>query len=297
MTEIVILSGKGGTGKTTVLAGFAALAGKSVIVDCDVDAPNLSILLSPKLVEKGSFSASKKARIDHSLCDGCDSCSEQCRFDAISRIDTSAGAKSVIDQFRCEGCGLCVHICPNSAIELNDHVCGEWFISETKFGPLVHALLEPGDENSGKLVAKIKNIAKQLSSELKLDSILVDGPPGIGCPAISSLANADIVVLVAEPSKSSCGDLLRIINLVKSFHIEPHIILNRYDLSDVISDEMEKRLRKMGIPILGRIPFDEDVYRSLSEGKSIVEYGNSPSSIVLRDIWKHLNEIESGKIA
>jgi len=288
MKEIVILSGKGGTGKTTILASFAALAENSVIADCDVDAPNLHILLSPEVSEKGDFSASQKAVIIGDQCINCEECIEYCRFNAITNVGTELMAKVTIDPLSCEGCGICVRICPHSAIYMKEHKSGTWYLSETRFGPMVHALLDPGEENSGKLVALVKQKSKMIAKDEEIDLILVDGPPGIGCPVISSLSGANIVVLVAEPSKSCISDFKRIVDLTRTFHVKPVVIINKCDLSPLISSELETEIAQMGIDIVGQIPFDESVVKSMSKGKSVVENGKSMAAEAIMSAWNEL---------
>lgn len=290
MKEIVVLSGKGGTGKTTILAAFASLAGKSVIVDTDVDAPNLFMILSPEVIEEGDFSSSKKAVIDGDKCINCGDCIEYCRFDAIKSVGNEVLTNVAIDEYSCEGCGLCYRICPHSAISMVDHISGKWYISETRFGPMVHALLEPGDESSGKLVTLVKQYAGKIAKDREIDTILVDGPPGIGCPVIASIAGADLAVLIAEPSKSCISDLTRMIDLANSFNITPVVILNRYDLSYSISKKLEEKINSMGIRVIGRIPFDEGVFHSLSMRKTVIEDGDSRAGKAIEDSWNELRD-------
>jgi len=290
MRELVVLSGKGGTGKTTILASYAQLAGKSVIVDCDVDAPNLHLVLPGKLVRREEFSASSKAYVDASLCIDCKKCIRGCRFGAISPV-TKGGI--IIDPLECEGCGLCARLCPKSAIVMVDHESGEWFRSDTPFGTMFHALLEPGEENSGMLVALLKGEARSHAREHSVELALVDGPPGTGCPAIASLSGADMAVMLAEPTRSGLHDLHRILDLVDKMGVRPLVVLNKYDLDESTSQQVEASLRKREVPVVGRIPFDEAVYEAMAEGIPVVSHSDSPASRAIKESWSVLAHLMS----
>ena len=224
MKQIVILSGKGGTGKTTVAASFAALSKNAVFADCDVDASNLHLLLNPEIIETIDFKGLELATIDSEKCIRCELCVENCRFDAIKDFS--------IDPVHCEGCGVCEFVCPNDAIIMVERVCGHAYISNTRFGPMSHARLDPGMENSGKLVSLVRRNAKRLAENGGQDLILVDGPPGIGCPAIASLAEIDYGLLVIEPTLSGIHDLKRALLLLEHFSVEPLVCINKYDLNE-----------------------------------------------------------------
>ncbi len=256
--QIAVISGKGGTGKTTVTSVFATLC-KGVIADCDVDAPNLHILLKPKTLEEIPFTGMKKAKIIDENCERCGLCMDLCRFDAIYYDDTYK-----VDIVRCEGCGFCYRACPNKAIEMVSEVRGKIFVSETKYGPFVHALLEPGEENSGLLVHEVKKRAEDVAEEKGLDIILIDGAPGIGCPVIASLARVDKAVVVTEPTLSGLNDMERILKLIRHFRIEPYVIINKFNLNLDMSEKIVNFCKSEGIPIVGKIPFYEDIPRAIA---------------------------------
>ncbi len=254
MKQLVVISGKGGTGKTTVTSVFATLA-ECVIADCDVDAPNLHILLKPEIKEVIPFKGLKKAKIVEEKCERCGLCMDLCRFDAIYVEDD----KFKVDVSRCEGCGFCHRACPSEAIEMVSEERGKIFISKTEYGDFVHALLEPGEENSGLLVSEVKRIAKKIAEENGVDLILIDGAPGVGCPVIASLSNVNVAVIVAEPTLSGISDMERILQLTRHFRIESFVVINKYDLNIEMSKRIEEFCKHEGIDVIGRIPFYEDI--------------------------------------
>ena len=256
MKEIVVVSGKGGTGKTTVLARYATLADNAVFADCDVDAPNLHMLLKPRPVRKERFVGSKVARIEVDQCTACGRCEELCRFGAI-HIPDADGAVASVDIDSCEGCGVCMRICPEKAVELLDREVGEWYVSQTARGTMVHALLEPGAENSGKLVAMVKHMAKAKAKEQQAELVLVDGPPGIGCPVISALSGADLVVIVSEPTLSGLSDFKRIADLARGFDITCALLVNKSDLNCDVTNSLLAEARARSIECIGSVPYDE----------------------------------------
>ena len=286
MTEIVVLSGKGGTGKTTLLASYAALAKNVVLADCDVDAPNLHLLLKPQVREKGAFVGSKIAHLSGALCKNCGECVPVCRFNAIKAIGNQHLKKIAIDEGLCEGCGVCSRVCKYNAITMEDRVVGEWFVSDTRFGTMVHALLEPGAENSGKLVAFVKQKAKLEAKRLGRSIILVDGPPGIGCPVISVLSGADLAVLVAEPTQSGSSDFGRIAELARGFAVPAVLIINRYDLNESMTETIELQAKEAGIVPLGRIPHDEAVVNAMADGKTVMESGDGKAARAIEQTWE-----------
>ena len=296
MTEIVILSGKGGTGKTTLLASYAALAKNAVLADCDVDAPNLHLLLNPQVREKGKFVGSKIARLVGSLCKNCGECVPLCRFDAIKVIGSQHIKKVAIDERLCEGCGVCSRICKDNAIVMEDRIVGEWFVSDTRFGTLVHALLEPGGENSGKLVAFVKQKAKLEAKRLSKSIVLVDGPPGIGCPVISVLSGADLAVLVAEPTQSGSSDFGRIAELARGFAVPAVLVINRYDLNESMTEAIELQAKEAGIVPLGRIPHDEAVVNAMADGKTVMESGNGKAASAIEQTWDAVLRVSGGAV-
>lgn len=254
MKQLVVISGKGGTGKTTVTSVFATLA-ECVIADCDVDAPNLHILLKPEIREVIPFKGLKKAKIIEEKCERCGLCMDLCRFDAIYVEDD----KFRVDVSRCEGCGFCHRACPSEAIEMVSEERGKIFISKTEYGDFVHALLEPGEENSGLLVSEVKRIAKKIAEENGVDLILIDGAPGVGCPVIASLSNVNVAVIVAEPTLSGISDMERILQLTRHFRIESFVVINKYDLNIEMSKRIEEFCKHEDIDVIGRIPFYEDI--------------------------------------
>ncbi len=276
MKQLTVISGKGGAGKTTVTAMFATMA-NAVIADCDVDAPNLHILLKPRVKEVLPFYGGKRARILKDRCSECGLCVELCRFDAIRDFE--------VDEFRCEGCGLCYRACPEKAIEFVSEKRGEIYVSETKFGDFVYALLHPGEENSGKLVSEVRGVAKRLAEESGTDLLLLDGPAGIGCPVIASLAGANFALIVAEPTLSGLSDMVRVVELAEHFKVEPIVAINKFDLNVDVTKKIEEFCRRRGIEIVGRIPFDESIPEQISQLKLPFE-GKAGEEIV--KIWRKL---------
>jgi MinD superfamily P-loop ATPase len=281
--EIVVLSGKGGTGKTTVLGCLAVLASSKVLVDCDVDAADLHLLLNPIPRQENEFRSGVKARADSDLCIGCGTCEELCQFGAVS-----INAIAHIDTLSCEGCGVCAHFCPEQAISLDENHCGSWFISDTQHGPLVHAQLFAGEENTGKLVALVKRKARELAEANRAEFILIDGAPGIGCPVIASLSNTDAILVVTEPTQSGWHDLERVLDLAVHFKIQSYVCLNKWDLHPGIADEIEASCKGRNVEILGRIPFDPAVVSSHIKGLPLVSNNNGPAATAICGIWEQL---------
>lgn len=286
MKQITVLSGKGGTGKTTLVASFAALTQKIVVTDCDVDAPDLHLLLKPKIMETQEFTGSQLATIDEATCIQCGKCEESCRFEAIKEW--------TVDPVLCEGCGVCAYICPVEAIELTERISGYAYISTTKYGPMSHARLNPGAENSGKLVTRVRQNAEQIAEKEGCELILNDGPPGIGCPVIASVGGVDVGLIVVEPTLSGIHDMERALTLLRHFQIPPLICINKYDLNIKNTSRIEEFCRTNGVTVAGKIPFDPLVTRAMVAGKPVVEY--SPQSRVSEAIaelrnqtLKHLN--------
>ncbi|MDD5020145.1 MAG: ATP-binding protein [Candidatus Omnitrophica bacterium] len=281
MKTIVVISGKGGTGKTVLTASFAALAKNKVMVDCDVDAADLHLLLHPVVKECHEFKSGQTAVIDPALCRKCGACAAVCRFGAIRR-DFS------VESFSCEGCGFCSRICPHGAIRMEENVSGEWFVSDTPYGPFVHAKLGIAEENSGKLVAKIRQVAKEMAEKQALDYVIVDGPPGIGCPVIASLSGADGALIVTEPTLSGLHDARRIMEVAGHFHVPVWMVVNKYDLNAAMAGEIESFCRLNDVPVIGRIPFDQKVVASMVAGRTIVEYTDGVVKRELLKIWDGL---------
>ena len=289
MKQIVIISGKGGTGKTVLTAAFAALAKNKVMADCDVDAADLHLLLQPDIKERHEFKSGYSAVIDKKICQECSECITACRFGAISR-------DFVIDPVSCEGCAFCSHICPADAIKMEESISGEWFISETRFGPMVHAKLGIAEENSGKLVALVRKEAKDLAEKSDSDWVIIDGAPGIGCPVIASLSGIDCALVVTEPTLSGLHDALRVIEVTRHFKVPAKLVINKYDLNPEISDKIEKYCAKNGISLIGKIIFDKSVVEAMVEGKTIIEYKNTPVKDAVCKIWQVLQkELKRGE--
>ena len=288
MKEITILSGKGGAGKTSVTAALAALAKKTVFCDNDVDAADLHLILQPKIKEKHPFSSGSKATIDQEICTNCGLCESNCRFHAIH--PNSEGYPEV-NHFQCEGCRLCERICPAKAISTHENFNNHWFVSSTRFGQLVHAKMGPGEENSGKLVSRIREKAREIANEIQAEYILNDGPPGIGCSAISSITGTDAVLLVIEPTISGLHDAKRLVQLVKSFNIAMFAIINKYDINMKASSAVEAFLEEQDIEVLGRIPFDTGMVESMVHEKSIVEF--APESTISKELTNSWNKLKT----
>jgi len=291
MKEIVILSGKGGTGKTMLVGSFATLAKNAVLADCDVDAPNLHLLLAPKVKESGPFNAMKAARIDGKRCVNCGECVPLCRFEAIKWIGNSILKKVAISEDACEGCGICARTCPEKAISMVERLGGEWFVSDTRYGDMVHALLEPGGENSGKLVALVKHKAREQARKNGSELIVVDGPPGIGCSAISALSGANAVVLVTEPTKSGASDFKRALDLAESFRCRTCYIVNRVDINERLAEEISRVAAKRGVPCMGRIPYDDAVASSMAVGKTVIESEHGVARKDIVNAWNALIDL------
>lgn len=287
MKEIVILSGKGGTGKTSITASFAALAKNIVLVDCDVDAADLHLVLEPHASESHDFWGGRIAVIDQEKCTACGLCADACRFDAISSED----GRYSVNGLECEGCGVCDLICPADAIKLQDTISGQWFLSETRFGVMVHARLGAGGENSGKLVTLIRKRAREIAESVGAQLVLTDGPPGIGCPVIASLADANHVLIITEPTVSGIHDLQRVAQLTSHFKVAASIIINKSDINESKAAEIDEYASKHNIEVLGRIPYDPIVTAAQLEAKSIIEYSSGEISDTLREIWDKVSRI------
>jgi MinD superfamily P-loop ATPase len=278
--QLVVLSGKGGTGKTSIVASFSVLMKDKILADCDVDAPNLHLILKPEVQYKEEFKGSKKAVIITEKCISCGKCKEYCRFGAIFFEDN----KYQIDEVLCEGCGVCAYICPVNAINLEENISGYLFVSNTRYGKLAHAKLNIGEENSGKLVEKVRRKAKELG-----ENIIIDGPPGIGCPVIASLSGVDKVLIVTEPTFSGLHDLKRVLKLAEHFKLETFVCINKYDINPEVAKEIEEYCKAMKIKVIGKIPYDEKVTEAMVNGKAIVEYDSeAKASKEIRKIFSSL---------
>lgn len=328
MKEIVIISGKGGTGKTSITAAFATLAQNAVLADCDVDAADLHLILKPEVKQVFDFSGGKQASIRSKDCIGCGLCLSYCKFDAVikdeniqssSRSDCdncdhcsrsctirdnvqirdikramgiSETVKFRIDPVRCEGCKVCVEFCPVKAIDFEDAINGQWFISDTRCGPMVHAKLGIAEENSGKLVTLIRKEAKQIAEKVNKDLLIVDGSPGIGCPVIASITGADLVLIVTEPTLSGRHDLKRVAKLTENFNIPTYVCINKADINPDMADQIAKDAESLGVKIVGRIDYSEDFTKAQIKGQSIVEYSQNDTTKQIKELWSNIeNEL------
>ncbi|MEW6217097.1 MAG: ATP-binding protein [Candidatus Bipolaricaulota bacterium] len=285
MIEVVVISGKGGTGKTTVVASLAALARNAVLADCDVDAPDLHLLLKPEVLENIPYAGSEKAEIDPRRCTGCGACVPACRFDAVEK--TSNGFRS--DPLSCEGCGACAFVCPAGAIQLKRHLSGWIHVSRSRYGPFVYGELRPGEEASGKLVTQVKMRAREIGRRESADLLLVDGAPGIGCPVIASLSGAHVALVVTEPSRSALHDLERVVAVARQFRAQPFLAINKADLAPDLTRTIESHAHHEGIPLLARIPYDEGVVEAMANGAPIVTYGDGPAVEALKLLWANFS--------
>src|SRR4030042_2481081 len=267
MNEVVVLSGKGGTGKTSIVGSFAALAKNKLLVDFNVDTANLHLLFQSAIREKHEFWGGQVAFIDEEKCTLCGLCQELCRFKAITDFG--------VDCVSCEGCGFCSYICPAEAITMKENMAGHWFISDTRYGSLVHARLGIAQENSGKLVALVRQRARELAEKQGADYIISDGPPGIGCPVISSLSGANLALLVTEPTLSGIHDLERVIGVCRHFGVPVLVCINKCNINEDNTREIERHCLSQGVEIAGMIPFDNVVTRAMVAGLPVVEYSRN----------------------
>ena len=286
--ELVVISGKGGTGKTSIVASFAALADKVVLADCDVDAADLHLVLDPKVVRRESFSGGKRARIKPGHCTACGKCEELCRFDAIyfdgpgnGRVDKTFR----IDPIACEGCGVCAWFCAEKAIEFVPAVNGEWYVSHTRHGPMVHAKLGIAEENSGKLVTTVRQEAGKLAEQRGIDLVLIDGSPGIGCPVIASITGADFVLIVTEPTLSGLHDLGRVADVARYFKIPGMVCINKWDINPDVASEIERQTIERGLSVAGRVRYDRAVTDAQVRKQAVVEFQQDGCTEDIRDLW------------
>ncbi|RJP30448.1 MAG: 4Fe-4S dicluster domain-containing protein [Candidatus Omnitrophota bacterium] len=291
MKELAVISGKGGTGKTGMAASLAALAQNKIVVDCDVDAANLHIILEPTIQTEQIFIGSQKATIQTEQCSACGECEAICAFDAVHSQPSKNGTNGMvyhIDAMSCEGCGVCAHFCPAGAIAMNDNESGRWFLSQTRFGPMVHARLGIAENNSGRLVSLIREQARQWAQRDHYDLILIDGPPGIGCPVIASITGVDLVLIMTEPTLSGLHDLERVRDLTRHFNIPTVVCINKFDLNLELTAKIEQTVQHMGIKTLGKIAFDRVFTEAQIQKLSVIEYSNGTSSQEIRILWNKL---------
>lgn len=280
MKELVVLSGKGGTGKTSIVGSLAALAKDKILADCDVDAADLHLLLEPVIRQEHEFWSGQVAVIDQEKCTQCGLCEELCRFEAIEDFK--------IDPVSCEGCGFCYRICPAEAITMRENLSGHWFISDTKYGPLVHARLGIAQENSGKLVALVRQQAREMAEKQGAALIISDGPPGIGCPVISSLSGASLALLVTEPTLSGIHDLERVLGVCRHFGVPALVCINKYDINEDNAAKIEDYCREQGIELAARISFDNVVTEALVKGRPVVKYSDGPVSRQIKGLCQNI---------
>jgi len=285
-TEIVVISGKGGTGKTSITASLAVLAQNKIMADCDVDAADLHLILSPEIISAYDFEGSAEAIIHQNKCTHCGVCIDYCEFDAISEKDNSF----IVNSLKCEGCNVCAHFCPSEAIEMKTKIAGQWYVSSTEKGPMVHAALGTAEDNSGKLVSKVREISREVAKEKDIDLIIIDGPPGIGCAVIASIAGSQLVVIVTEPTVSGLHDLKRVVELIKHFHIKAIVCINKSDLNLNMVAQIEEYCSENEIKIAAQIPYDIDFTKAQIEAKSLVEYSKGIASQKIYDLWNKISE-------
>ncbi|UCE51776.1 MAG: 4Fe-4S binding protein [Desulfobacterales bacterium] len=287
MKELIVISGKGGTGKTSIMAAFASLAEDKVLCDADVDAADLHLIMAPLVRMRRDFQSGNTAVIDQNQCTECGQCLDLCRWNAISN-------DFEVNPIECEGCGVCVYFCPEKAIDFPENTCGEWFVSDTRFGPMVHARLGIAEQNSGKLVTLVRREASKLAEAKNLDLILTDGPPGVGCPVIASIGGASAVLIVTEPTVSGKHDMERVAQLSAHFKVPAMICINKFDLNLDLTQDIENYAEKKGITCLGKIPFDPIFTWAMVQGQTIFEYNTaSKAGRAIKEIWHNLaNKME-----
>ncbi|MDD4873817.1 MAG: ATP-binding protein [Dehalococcoidales bacterium] len=283
MQELIVLSGKGGTGKTSIVGSLAVLADRKVMADCDVDAADLHLLLSPVIKQKDEFWSGQVASIDAYKCLYCGLCQNICRFDAINNFE--------VDPIACEGCGFCSHICQAEAITMKENMAGHLFISDTKYGPLVHARLGIAQENSGKLVARVRQQAKKVAQDNGAEYIICDGPPGIGCPVVSSLSGANMALLIIEPTLSGIHDMERVMAVCRHFGVPALVCINKYDINEDNTREIESYCQSQGVEVVAKIPFDNVVTEAMIKGVPVVEYSEGNVSKEIKALWQKISGI------
>lgn len=283
MKEVLIVSGKGGTGKTSITASIASIVKNAVFADCDVDAADLHLILNPKIYEEHEFISGHLPDIIQNDCTKCGICKQNCRFNAIKYNED----KYIIDEIACEGCGVCAYFCPRKAIVFNESMCGHWYVSNTRFGRMVHAKLKIAAENSGKLVSAVRSKSREIAIKDNNDYIIIDGPPGIGCPVIASMTGVDYVIVVTEPTLSGLSDMKRVINLAKHFNIDIYVCINKYNVNPNIVQKIKNVLLDNNIPLIGIIPYDNDITSAQINRLSAIEYSNGSASKAIKDMWQN----------
>jgi MinD superfamily P-loop ATPase len=280
MKQLTIVSGKGGTGKTTVTAAFSTLSDSHVIADCDVDAADLHLILDPVITQREEFFGGKTAQIDSNKCRQCDACVEACRFHAIEDY--------AIDPIACEGCGVCTLVCPEKAITMQSHMSGHWFVSASRQGPMVHASLGIGEDNSGKLVSLVRQQARMIAERESKNYIIIDGPPGIGCPVIAAITGVDLVLAVTEPTLSGIHDLERVVRVAKHFKVPVTVVINKYDINPDNTYHIEQYCSKNALTVAGKIPYNKCVTKAMVNRKSIIEYNCGEVTQEIERTWTNV---------
>ncbi len=278
--QLTIISGKGGTGKTTFTAAFAQLTDNKVMADCDVDAADLHLILAPEVKKTSPFYGSRTPVVDMERCTKCGVCTEVCRFDAIH--------DGVVNLFACDHCALCMHACPEKVITMEESHSGDWFVSETRFGPLVHAKLGIAEENSGKLVTVVRKEAMDLAKEQGADWVVIDGPPGIGCPVTAALTGVSKVLIITEPTLSGIHDMERVLSLTTHFNIPAQVCINKHDIHPANTRQIEAYCLQKGIEIVGKIPFHRGVIEAMVNGKTVVEADVPEVAAAVREVWERV---------
>jgi len=293
MKQILVISGKGGTGKTVLTSSLAVLAKGAVLADCDVDAADLHLLLHPVVKEVQDFWSGQKAAIDDEQCINCGRCLSLCRFEAVKTLKNQNGSlkKLAIDPVACEGCRVCYYTCPVDAIRMEDRLSGQLFISETKYGPMVHAKLGIAEENSGKLITLVKQKAQEIAEAEGKTWLIIDGPPGIGCPVIAALARVDLALIVTEPTLSGIHDMERVVDLAAHFGVTTKVVINKCDINWNNTQAIEEICQKRGIEVIGRLPFSEEVVRSLILGIPVVEFSQGEIAEEITALWRKIEAI------
>ncbi|MGA1872381.1 MAG: ATP-binding protein [Thermoplasmatota archaeon] len=282
MKQMTIISGKGGAGKTTIAASLLSFPAAPLIVDCDVDASNLHLLLGPRIIEREEFFGLDVARSDPGKCIGCGKCRDVCRFGAID-------AEFEVKEDRCEGCAVCTLVCPSGALEMVPRMSGESYVSATRFGPLVHARLFPGEEASGKLVSRVRTRALETARAQEREIIIIDGPPGSGCEVIASITGVDLVLLVIEPTLSGIHDAKRVLELCRHFRIDVVACVNKYDINPDLASDIEEYLDQNGVKVLGRLPYDDEVTASMLRRETLMESGSDEIKGIIGNIWRGIS--------